>query len=77
VDSSATRKVGGTGLGLYICRKMAEAIGGRVWLERSSPAGSVFCAFLPAVPPADDESEAGAVEPDDRIEPPQSITASV
>ena len=30
VDQSATRRVGGTGLGLYICRRMAEAIGGRL-----------------------------------------------
>ena len=47
VDQSATRTVGGTGLGLYICRRMAETIGGRVWLERSGPEGSVFSLWVP------------------------------
>jgi signal transduction histidine kinase len=78
VDSSATRTVGGTGLGLYICRKMAEAVGGRVWLERSSPTGSVFSVFVPERPPAGDADGNDAGRPDrDRIELPQSITASV
>lgn len=47
VDQSATRSVGGAGLGLYICRRMAEAIGGRVWLERSDEKGSVFSLWIP------------------------------
>ncbi len=51
VDQSSTRKVGGTGLGLYICRRLGEAIGGRVWLERSGPEGSVFSVWLPSVAP--------------------------
>lgn len=51
VDQSATRSVGGAGLGLYICRRMAEAIGGRVWLERSSSEGSTFSVWVPLTPP--------------------------
>jgi signal transduction histidine kinase len=51
VDQSATRRVGGTGLGLYICRRMADAIGARVWLARSDPTGSEFSLFLPERPP--------------------------
>lgn len=51
VDQSATRSVGGAGLGLYICRRMAEAIGGRVWLEGSSAEGSTFSAWVPTKPP--------------------------
>lgn len=47
VDSSATRSVGGTGLGLYICKKTAETLGGRLWLERSGPEGTVFAFWLP------------------------------
>ena len=78
VDSSTTRTVGGTGLGLYICRKMAEAIGGRVWLARSGPTGSVFCLFVPDVPPSEDDADGDPDEPAaDRVELPQSITASV
>jgi signal transduction histidine kinase len=51
VDQSATRQVGGTGLGLYICRKLAETIGGRIWLERSGSDGSEFALWLPDTPP--------------------------
>ncbi|MEA2516709.1 MAG: hypothetical protein QOG16_547 [Actinomycetota bacterium] len=50
VDQSATRSVGGAGLGLYICRRMAEAIGGRVWLEKTGPEGSTFTLWVPASP---------------------------
>ncbi|MGH2735019.1 MAG: ATP-binding protein [Actinomycetota bacterium] len=53
VDQSSTRSVGGTGLGLYICRRLADVIGGRLWLERSSGTGSVFCLWIPSIPPVD------------------------
>ncbi|MEA2579758.1 MAG: two-component system, NtrC family, sensor kinase [Actinomycetota bacterium] len=55
VDQSATRRVGGTGLGLYICTKMADAIGARLWLARSADAGSEFALFLPERPPGYEE----------------------
>ena len=48
VDQTSTRAVGGTGLGLYICKGLAGAIGGRVWLERSGENGSVFSLWLPS-----------------------------
>ena len=51
VDQSATRSVGGAGLGLYICRRMAEAIGGRVWLEKSDENGSTFSLWIPTQVP--------------------------
>ena len=38
---------GGAGLGLPITRWIAEAHGGRVWLDRSDSSGSVFVATLP------------------------------
>jgi len=47
VDQSHTRGVGGAGLGLYICRSLAEAVGGRMTLERSTPTGSVFSLWIP------------------------------
>ncbi|HEY7874378.1 MAG TPA: ATP-binding protein [Actinomycetota bacterium] len=50
VDQSSTRRVGGAGLGLYICRRLAEAVGGRVWLERSTAEGSVFGLWVPLSP---------------------------
>ena len=53
IDQSSTRAAGGTGLGLYICRKLAEAIGGDVRLERSDENGSVFALWIPLTPPRD------------------------
>jgi len=38
----------GTGLGLYISKLIIENLGGKIWLEKSSPTGSIFCFILPA-----------------------------
>jgi signal transduction histidine kinase len=50
IDQSATRRVGGAGLGLYICRRLAEAVEGRVWLEHTGPDGSTFSLWVPEKP---------------------------
>jgi signal transduction histidine kinase/CheY-like chemotaxis protein len=43
-DNSITRKFGGTGLGLVICEKLANLLGGKIWLEESKEqVGSTFC----------------------------------
>ncbi len=46
---ATTRAAGGAGLGLYICRNLGEMLGGKVWLQASSPLGSTFKMRLPQV----------------------------
>ncbi len=41
-DASTTRRFGGTGLGLVICRKLIEMMGGRVCVKSTLGKGSVF-----------------------------------
>lgn len=47
VDNSDTRTIGGTGLGLYLVKQRAEAMGGKVWAESSFGEGSTFYVSLP------------------------------
>ena len=47
VDDARGRAGGGSGLGLALCREIAHAHGGRVWVDTASGGGSAFSLALP------------------------------
>jgi len=51
--------VRGTGLGLYICKQLVEAMQGQIWVESAGKAGegSEFCFLLPSVSSLDSSGE--------------------
>jgi protein-histidine pros-kinase len=60
LDASAAKKYQGTGLGLALTKRLAEAHGGRVSVQSTPGTGSTFSAVLPRVmapAPADDPAE--------------------
>jgi PAS domain S-box-containing protein len=46
-DNSDAQTAYGYGLGLYVCRRLVEAQGGRIWAENAPGGGAVFSFTLP------------------------------
>jgi len=48
-DNARAYGIGGTGLGLYLCRELIERHGGRIWFESDEGQGSIFFIVLPTL----------------------------
>jgi PAS domain S-box-containing protein len=48
VDPNLSRGIGGTGLGLYICRELVRRMNGQIWVESREGEGSTFAFELPS-----------------------------
>ncbi len=63
LDQSSTRRQGGTGLGLHLCRQLTELIGGRLVLTETPGGGCTFTLTIPKAPKASDERRAPQMPP--------------
>jgi signal transduction histidine kinase len=51
LDSGDAKETYGYGLGLYLCRRLVEAMNGRIWVESEPGEGATFRFALPHAPP--------------------------
>jgi PAS domain S-box-containing protein len=51
LDPHMRRGIGGTGLGLYICRELVNRLDGRIWVDSNNGKGSSFFVQIPVAKP--------------------------
>ncbi|NRA38069.1 MAG: response regulator [Planctomycetes bacterium] len=56
-DASTTRRFGGTGLGLVICKKIVELMNGSISVFSQDQEGSIFCVNIPLKPATEQASK--------------------
>ncbi len=79
-DGCTTRQYGGTGLGLAVCSRLVELMGGRIWLDERPGGGSRFqftARFEPAEADIHDEPEPVAATPELTSEPRSESSAAL
>ena len=62
-ETGLARETGGFGLGLYICRKLVEAMGGKIWVDSEPGHGCTFSFVLPLLPTNAELPEQGSQAP--------------
>lgn len=71
VENMDRQSIGGTGLGLYLCRRLVEAMQGRLWVESTFGSGSTFFVELPRI----DSQEASRLKEEQDRQAAQAATA--
>lgn len=75
-DSSTSRKFGGSGLGLSICKKLVEAMGGTIGVNSQLNSGTTFWFELPLLP-ASDKTVANKQELVEEVAPDRALKVLV